>query len=158
MEIRNPVVFMLIIYLIAGIAILSIAAFSINYVGAIPNDEMTTVNIGFLTASSIAFGFCGSSFIRFSDKMLDLKLKASDLASELCNLYDIVNANKKLSSLTLCYDSSVPYYGGKKHLGAATGKAPKVIESAYQCIVNNFRFQLNFWRKLFYPLLRLLRP
>ena len=115
---------------------------SVTYVGTIPTEEITTVNIGFLTASSIIFGFCGSSFIRFSDKMLDLKQKASDLAKELCSTYKKVTASKKLSSLIIYYNSTVEYYGGKNPWGA-TGKAPGVIERAYQSVVGDFRFQFK---------------
>lgn len=149
MDIKNPFVFVLIIYVFAGFVILLVAVFSINYVGSIPINDITTVNIGFLTASSIIFGFCGSSFIRFSDKMLDLKQKASDLAKELCDIYTKVKASKKLSALIIYFDSKVEYYGGTNSWGA-TGKAPEVIETAYQCIVRDFRWQFNLQKQFIY--------
>jgi len=130
---------------------IAIAAGVTFYASSIPSEAKTTLIVAFLTASSILFGFATSSLIRFSDKIQDLNQKTSDVAEEFCVLYRMAETDEKLSSKILSYKTKVHNFGMKSGYGY-TGEALITIESAYNFLLQDFRWWVNLYQKIIYLL------
>jgi len=73
------------------------------------------------------------------------------LAKEFCEAYRIVEADEKLSSKTLSYKTKVYGYGRKSAFGA-TENALVTIKSAYDFLLQVFRWWISLYAKIVYLL------
>jgi ABC-type phosphate/phosphonate transport system permease subunit len=144
MRTDNIALFLLVMYgtvaLIIGIG----SYISYEYLNLISSvsQDLSTVDIAFITASSVLFGFATLSYIRFSDRMSTLNQSASDLAKELCELHNKVVKDEALSSKIMFFEAQTDVFGGT-NLDRCYGKAPKVISYAYTTVAYSFRWNLQ---------------
>jgi hypothetical protein len=125
---------------------------ALSYTSFLPSSNETTISTAFLTGASILFGFVTSSLIRFSDRVVDLKQRASDVAKEFCEEYDVVKSDKKLSSIDLSFNTWIEFYGGRKSAFGCTEKAPITIKEAYHFLSSIFRWWVNIYKNIIYLL------
>jgi len=144
MRVDNVGLFLLIFYGILALVIGIGSYISYEYLNLIPkvSQNLDTVDIAFITASSVLFGFATLSYIRFSDRMSSLNHTASDLAKELCELHNRVVKDEALASKIMFFESQTSVFGGA-NLEKYYGKAPKVIEHAYNSVAYVFRWNLQ---------------
>jgi hypothetical protein len=139
----------LVFYIIPMAATVLIVSGASTYINFIPNENRITVIGAFLTASSILFGFAALSFRHFSDRILGLNQKASDIAKEFCDVYKMAKADKKLSSMKLSYKTKIGDYGRRSAFGYS-GDALETISSAYDFTSNTFRWWVSLYKNLIY--------
>lgn len=117
---------------------------SYEYLNLVPkiSQDLSSVDIAFITASSVLFAFATLSYTRFSDRMSLLNQTASDLAKELCELHNKVVKDEALASKIIFFESKTDVFGGA-NIESHYGKTPKVIEHAYNSVAYLFRWNLQ---------------
>lgn len=145
MKIDSIIVFLLLFYGILALIIGVGVYVTYAYLNLIPDisQNLSTINIALITASSVLFGFSTLSLVRFLDSISKLKQKASDLAKELCELHKTAISSEELSKKLIFFESRTDVFGGAD-IERYYGTAPKAIEHAYNSVAYVFRWRLKY--------------
>jgi hypothetical protein len=150
MKFTNSIWFFLLTFYILPIVLFFLITIGVlTYMNLIPANQTETLIGAFIAAASILFGFTSSSIIRFSNKIMDIKRRSSDIAKELCELSKQIEDDSELSSKNLAYITKIHSWGRDSGFGA-NGTAPYTIKQAYDFLIWTFRWWIDMFAKIIY--------